>query len=322
MTSRRQLLIALGATALQRPLASFAQPAANVPRVGILDHGIPHLFAAFRESMRELGYIDGQNIQFDTASSQGRVDQMPVLAAELVRHRPDVIVTAGALPIRVVMRETATIPIVVAAIGDAVALGIVANLAQPVGNITGISFLNTELSAKRIEVLKEAVPRLRRVAVFNDLRGALSSVPVTEKAARSLGLQVQPIDVRDGNDLERGFDEARRGGADAVDVLASPLFNGERHRIVELAARNRLPTIYESREYVDAGGLISYGQNLYELFRRAAVYVDKILKGAKPTDLPWEQPTKIELVINLRTARSLGLTVPQALLLRADEVIQ
>src|SRR5258708_30407397 len=259
-------MIALGAAGIQRPLASFAQPAASVPRVGIFDPGIPHLFAAFRESMRELGYVEGQNVQFDTKSSQGRVDQTAALAAELVRLRPDVIVTAGALPIRAMMRETAMIPIVVAAIGDAVAMGIVSNLAKPVGNITGLSFLNTELAAKRIEVLKDALPRLRRVAMLNDLRGALSSVPVTQNAAKSLGLQAQRIDVRDGNDLERGFDEARRGGADAVDVLASPLFNGERDRIVELAARNRLPTIYESREYVDAGGLISYGQNLYALF--------------------------------------------------------
>jgi putative tryptophan/tyrosine transport system substrate-binding protein len=207
-------------------------------------------------------------------------------------------------------------------VGDAVGAGLVSALAKPIGNITGLSFLNKELSAKRIELLKEALPYATKVAMLNDVTTSQTDATETRTAAQRLGLQLQQIDVRSSVGLESAFNDAKRGRAEAVDVLASAFFNAQRVLIVRLAAQTRLPAIYESREYVDAGGLMSYGQDLYGLFRRAAYFVDKIIKGAKPVDLPWEQPTKFELVINLMTAKALGLTIPKSLLLRADEVIQ
>ena len=202
------------------------------------------------------------------------------------------------------------------------ASGLVASLARPGGNLTGLSFLNTELSAKRLEVLLEALPSVRRVAMFNDPNTAQPYVAATEAAARQLRVQLLRFDIRGSGDFERAFVAARRDGAEALDVLASAFFNANRKQIVDLAARNRLPAIYESREYAEAGGLLTYGQDLNDLFRRAATYVDKILKGAKPGDLPVEQPTKFELIINLNTAKSLGLMIPQSLLLRANQVIE
>jgi len=320
MPRRLLPLVLVCALLASPPLA--AQQAAKIPRVGILDAGIPHLFAAFLKSLQALGYIDGQNVVFDIRSASGRPDEIALLARDLVRTNPNVIVSAGTLPLQALKRETATIPIVAAAIGDAMASGLVVSLARPGGNLTGLSFLNTELSAKRLEVLVEALPGLRRIAMFNDPNTAQNHVAATEAAARQLRVQLLRFDIRNSADLERAFVAARRDGADALDVLASAFFNANRRQIVELAARNRLPAIYESREYAEAGGLLAYGQDLSDLFRRAATYVDKILKGAKPGDLPVEQPTKFELVINLKTARSLALTIPQALLLRADQVIE
>jgi putative ABC transport system substrate-binding protein len=220
------------------------------------------------------------------------------------------------------LSQTTTIPLVVASIGDAISAGIVRNLAQPTGNVTGLTFLNTELSGKRLELLKEALPRLRRVAVFNDVNSQRSYLDETESAAERLGLQLHRVDLRTSGEFERAYAEAKRAADEAVDVLASPFFNANRGHLVELAARYRLPAIYESREYAVAGGFMTYGQDLAALFRRAATYVDRILKGAKPSELPWEQPTKFELVINIKTAREIGITIPQSLLLRADEVIQ
>ena len=196
------------------------------------------------------------------------------------------------------------------------------NLAQPTGNVTGLTFLNTELSGKRLELLKEALPRLHRVAVFNDVNSQRSYLDETESAAERLGLQLHRIDVRTSGEFERAYAEAKRAADEAVDVLASPFFNANRGRLVQLASRDRLPAIYESREYAVSGGFMTYGQDLAVLFRRAATYVDRILKGAKPSELPWEQPTKFELVINIKTAKALGITIPKSLLLRADEVIQ
>ena len=219
------------------------------------------------------------------------------------------------------MRQTTSIPIVVVA-GDAVASGFASNLAKPTGNVTGLSFLSTELSAKRIELLKETLPGLCNVALFNDPSTVDAPAKETEIVALRLGLRLQRIDVRSGEEFGQAFAVARRDGAEAIDVLFSAFFNANRGRLVGLAAETRLPAIYESRDYVDAGGLMSYGHNFYAMFRRAATYADKILKGTKPAVLPWEQPTKFELVINLKTARALGLTIPQSLLLRADEVIQ
>ena len=322
MIDRRTFLAGAGAVLFAAPLAAEAQPAERMPRVGILDPGIPHLFAAFRDAMRQRGYVEGQNIAFEVRSAQGRPDQIRGLAAELVKLGPDVIVSAANLPLNALKQETKTIPIVAAAIGDAVAAGLITNLAKPDGNITGLSFLNTELSGKRLEVLRQTFPKIRRVVMLNDSNNTASFAVETERAAKRLGVHLQRIDVRSPDDFERAFDATRRDRADAIDVLASAFFNAHRVQIVKLAARTRLPAIYESREYAEAGGLMTYGQNLEELFRRAAVYVDKILKGTRPADLPMEQPTKFELVINLKTAKALGLTIPPSLLQRADEVIQ
>lgn len=291
-------------------------------RVGVLDPGLPHLFTAFRESMRDLGYIEGQNVMFEGRSANGNPESIAALARELVSLKPDVIVTAATLPTHALLGQTTTIPVVVAAIGDAVSAGIVRNLAQPRGNVTGLTFLNVELSAKRLELLKETFPQLRRVAVLNDLNSQQSYLDETGRAGKALGLQLHRIDVHNAGEFERAYEEASQASDEAIDVLASPFFNANRARLVQLASRFRMPAIYESREYAEAGGLMTYGQDLAVLFRRAATYVDKILKGAKPSELPWEQPTKFELVINLRAAKALGVSIPQALLVRADDVIR
>jgi putative ABC transport system substrate-binding protein len=320
--NRRTIIRIAGGTLVAAWLSARGQQPDKVWRVGILDPGLPHLFAAFRESMRDLGYVEGRNIRFEEKNANGNPDLIPALARELVALKPDVIVTAAALPIHALLSETTSIPLVVASIGDAVSAGIVRNLAQPTGNVTGLTFLNTELSGKRLELLKEALPRLHRVAVFNDVNSQRSYLDETESAAERLGLHLHRIDMRTSGEFERAYAEAKRAADEAVDVLASPFFNANRERLVQLASRDHLPAIYESREYAVAGGFMTYGQDLAVLFHRAATYVDRILKGAKPADLPWEQPTKFELIINLKTAKALGLTVPQSVLLRADEVIQ
>ena len=316
----RRVFLGSLAGVLATPLSAAAQQGARVPLVGILDNGVPRLFTVFREGLRELGYVEDQNIRLAVKSAHGRPDLIQGLAAELVALRPDVIVTIG-IAVRAVRRASPTIPIVVAATRDAVASGFTSSLARPADNITGQSFLNTELSAKRLALLKDTLPRARRIAMLVHAdSGPDRDVTETRTAAQRLGLHVQRVDVR-LEDLARSFSDAKRERADAVDVLASAWFNAHRERIVELAAQSRLPAIYESRDYVDAGGLMSYGQNLAVLFRRAATYVDKILKGAKPDDLPWEQPAQFELIINMKTAKALGLTIPQSVLQRADQVI-
>jgi len=321
MIARAVALAALVVPLLAAPLAAGAQQPDRMPLVGILDNGVPRLFTEFREGLRELGYVEGQNIRLAVKSAQGRPDLLQGVADDLVALKPDVIVTIG-IAVRAVRRASPTIPIVVAATRDAVASGFTGSLARPADNITGQSFLNTELNAKRLALLKDMLPRARRIAVLvHAASGPDRDVTETRTAAQRLGLQLQRVDVR-LEDLARSFSDAKQGRADAVDVLASAWFNAHRERIVELAAQSGLPAIYESRDYVDAGGLMSYGQNLAGLFRRAATYVDKILKGAKPDDLPWEQPAQFELVINLKTARALGLTIPRAVLLRADQVIE
>jgi putative ABC transport system substrate-binding protein len=321
VTNRRTILRAAAGTLAAAFLSAGGQQPEKVWRIGILDPGVPHLFAAFREAMARLGYVEGQNIKFEIRNAQGKRDAIPGLAAELIALKPDIIVTAGGPPIDAARRATATIPIV-GVVGDAVGSGFVTTLAKPVGNVTGLTFMNKELSAKRIELLKEALPYVTRVAALYDVTIAAYYSDETRTAAQRLGLQLQQLDIRRSADLEPAFNDAKRGRAEAVDVLASAFFNAQRVLIVRLAAQDRLPAIYESREYVDDGGLMSYGQDLYGLFRRAAYFADKIIHGVKPADLPWEQPTKFELVINLRTAKMLGLTIPQSLLLRADEVIQ
>ena len=326
---RRDFLIAAGAL-LAAPLAAEAQQAAKVPRIGYLTTSLgvsPQRPEAFRQGLRDLGYVEGRNLVIEYRDAEGKVDRLPALAAELVALKVDVIVTgASTLAARVAKEATRTIPIVFAA-GDPVGSGLVTSLARPGGNVTGLSAFAPELVGKRLELLKQAVPGVSRVAVlwqpgaFGE-RTEKDTLKRAEVAARDLGVPLQFVEARGPADFDRAFSDMTRARAGALTVLASNMFNSERRRLVDLAAEKRLPAVYSARELVDAGGLMSYGANLAELNRRAATYVDRILKGAKPADLPVEQPTKFELIINLKTAKALGLTIPPSLLLRADQVIE
>ncbi len=327
---RSTLTLALATLALSiltAPLAADAQLAGKVWRIGVLRPGLPSdpMVSAFREGLRELGYIEGRNILIEERYAQGKLDRLPDLAAELVALKVDVIVTGTEIAIRAAAHATSSIPIVFGATGDPVSAGLVASFARPGGNITGGSMLAPELSAKRLQILKEAIPHVRRsVAVmwnpgYPGMERRFSEVEV---AATKIGVSVRSLQVREPNDFESVFATIRRERPDALLLLADPLTGENRRRIVDFAAAMRMPAIYESRDYVDAGGLMSYGPNFLAMYRRAALYVDKILRGAKPADLPVEQPTKFELVINLKTAKALGLTIPQSVLIRADEVIQ
>jgi len=323
------LIVTLTLGTLAVPLTVDAQQAAKVPRIGVLHAGTPagssHFFEAFKQGMREHGYVEGQSIILERRFGEARVDRISEIAAELVRIKVDVIVTSTDVGIAAVKQQTQTIPIVMANSTDPVATGLVASLARPGGNVTGFSMMFPELSAKRLELLKEAAPRLSRIAIIwnPDIRGAVLDYKETQSAARSLCLQLQSVEVSRADDFNRAFSAVTNGRAEAliVSALNPPVF-ANRGQIASLAQRNRLPSMYGLREFADAGGLMSYGPNTAELWRRAATYVDKILKGAKPGDLSVEQPTKFELVINLKTAKALGLTIPPPLLRRADHVIQ
>lgn len=316
---RRELLGVLGGAAAW-PLAARAQN--KVFTIGLLDPGVPELFAAFQQSMRELGYIEGQNVSYLRFSAEGRSERITQLASELVAQTPDVIVTAGPLPVRAVGERTSTIPLVFAALGDAVGSGVVSNLAHPGGNATGLSFLNTELSQKRLELLRDMLPGLQLVALLADAATPSPAIESTEAAARRLNLRTNLLKIRGPDDFEAAYSAAFEAHAEAIDVLASPFFNANRVRLGDLARKYKLPAVYETSEYVRDGGLLAYGPNFLELFRRAASYVHRILGGAKPGDLPVEQPTKFELAINLKTARAIGLTVPEPFLLRADKIVE
>jgi putative ABC transport system substrate-binding protein len=283
-----------------------------------------HLVKAFQDGLRQLGYIEGQNITFVIRSPEEGGKPLADLAAELVSLNVNVIVTAGPPATRAAKNATGTIPIVMATMGDPVESGFVASLARPGGNVTGLSLMAPELAGKRLQLLKEVVPRASRVAMLSNPTnpGSALTVRETEAAARVLGVQLQPLEMRAPEEIDRAFEAAIRGRASALIVVDNPLVLSHRARIVALAAKSRLPAIYGFREVVEAGGLMSYAADLSDLLRRAATYVDKILKGAKPADLPVEQPTKFEFVINLKTAKALGLTIPQAILFRADQVIQ
>jgi putative ABC transport system substrate-binding protein len=311
----------LGGAAFAWPITARAQPG-PIPQIGLLDPGVPHLFAAFLEGMRDLGYEEGRNVAYVRRSTEGKAGRFPEFAAEFVLLEVDVIVTTGPAPVRAVMAATTTIPIVFAAVGDAVGAGLVQSLAHPGGNATGLSFLNTEISPKRLELLHEALPEARRIAMLCYRNSNSNDASATRDAGGRLGIELQVLVVSEPDDFEPAFQAAVAGRTEAINVLASPFFNTNRVRLSELAAKYRLPAMYETSEYVDAGGLMSYGPSLADLFRRAADFVDKILRGAKPGDLPVQQPTKIELVINLKTAKTLGLTVPASILARADDVIE
>jgi putative ABC transport system substrate-binding protein len=306
-----------------------AQQSTKIPRIGYLNAASPSGTAArteaFRQGLRNLGYVEGKNIVIEWRSAEGKLERLPALAAELVRLKVDIIVTSGPIPTRAAKEATVTIPIVLAQDSDPVANGFVASLARPGGNITGLSTLRPELSGKQLELLKEIVPKLSRVTVFGTSThpGNAQSLKEVELAAKAFGVKLQYLDILDPKDIETAFRAASKGRADAVLFLvAGGIATGHRTQIVDLAVKSRLPTMYPQNTYVEDGGLMSYGVNFTDLDRRAATYVDKILKGAKPADLPVEQPTKFELIINLKAAKQIGLTIPPNVLVRADKVIK
>jgi len=316
------LLLAAGLLAVQ------AQPAAKVFRIGLLGGSTPkspeaaHIWNGFFQGLRELGYVEGVHYVFEGRFYEDKLERLPALAAELARLPVDVIVAGAAPAPEAARRATSTIPIVMANHGDPVGSGLVASLARPGGNVTGLSVVNVEMWGKRLQLLKETVPGLSRVAVLSNPTNPQNALDFreVERAARSLQVQVKVLEARTPNELVGAFDAATKERADALILLGGSMFFAERVRLTELAARSRLPAIYGTREFTEAGGLMAYGVNTRESFRRAATYVDKILKGAKPGDLPVEQPTKFDLVVNLKTAKALGLNIPQSVLIRAEVI--
>jgi putative ABC transport system substrate-binding protein len=316
-------IVALTLSLLAVPRATAAQPVGKVGRIGYLVAGTGRIPEAFQQGLRDLGYVEGQNLTIEYRSADSQLERLPDLAAELVRLPVDVLVVGGANAARVAQQATRTIPIVLAAGGDPVGVGLVASLAQPGGNITGLSFLGSELGGKRLELLKEAVPTALRVAVlFNPAStSAAHQWREMEGTARSLGVQLHALEVRQADELEHAFATATSAGAGGLIVLRDFLMATHRARILHLAAQHRLPVMAEERAFVDAGGLMSYAPSLMDLHRRAAGYVHKLLQGAKPADLPMEQPVKFDLILNRKTAQALGITFPPTLLILADEVI-
>jgi putative ABC transport system substrate-binding protein len=319
------LWVTLMLVLLAAPLAADAQPAGKVPRIGVLFAGSAATpgYDTLRRGLAELGWVEGQNILIEYRYAEGRPERYPALIAELLSLKVDVLVAGGGTPgARAAKQATSTIPIVLPIVGDPVAAGLVSSLARPGGNVTGLSMQDTEISAKRVELLREVLPTVKRVAVLKDPVAPAQDPDATQAAARALGLRLQVLSVGRPEDFPGAFEAARKAGAEALIVLASSVFNLHRQRLVDLAAENRLIAVYEHREFPYAGGLMSYGPDLADMTRRAAKYVDKILKGAKPGELPVEQPTKFDLVINLKTAKVLGLTIPPSVLARADQLIQ
>jgi putative tryptophan/tyrosine transport system substrate-binding protein len=297
------------------------------PRVALLTAPpLPNPLAeAFRRGMRELGYVEGENVEFDFRSVQGRPERFPNLALEVVKGNPDVIISGGGTPsARAAMRATKSIPIVFPASGDPVAEGLVQSLARPGGNVTGFSILAPEISGKRVQLIKDLLPRAKLIAILQDpvLRAGYDQIGATEEAARQIGIQILTLSPAKPEDYESNYGIAKNAGADALLVLPSSSFNANRQRLVVLSEKHRLPTVWEHREFVRTGGLVSYGPDITQLYRAAARYADKILKGAKPADLPVERASKFELVVNLKTAKALGLAIPEAVMLRADEVVR
>jgi putative ABC transport system substrate-binding protein len=329
MNTRRRLVLALTAGALAAPLESFAQQPARIVRIGFLHPGSSQgsdiQLQAFRDGLRELGYVEGKNLQLEIRWGEGKLERLPALAAELVQLNVDVLVAATSPSVEAARQATRTIPIVMPLSSDPVGDGVVASLARPGGNVTGLSVMAPELGEKRLQLLKETFPKVSRaVAVLwnPSYVGMRARFEQAKVAAPAVGLTVRSMEVRDTRALDVAFEAIVHEHPEALLLLVDPFTRSQRSRIVEFAAEQRLPAIYESSEFVDAGGLISYGPNMLGMFRRSATYVDKILKGAKPADLPIEQPTKIELVINMKTAKALGIKFPESILLRADRVIE
>jgi len=329
MLSRREFAISLAALALAAPLVSFSQ-SKKIPRIGYLQAVVPQndtspFLEDFRQGLRELGYVEGKNIQLEIRWGEGKLERMPALAAELVRMKVDLIFAVSSPAVWAAKNATKTIPIVMPTSSDPVGDGLVASLARPGGNITGMSLMAPELSTKRLQLLKEVFPKQVRPAavLWNpDYYGMAARFKQIQTAAPAIGMNVRSVEIRDSRELERALEDLDRERPDALVLLVDPLTLSQRLRIVEFAAEKRLPAIYEVDQFVDAGGLMSYGPNIDEQVRHAAVYVDKILKGAKPGDLPIEQPAKFDLVINLKTAKALGVAIPQSVLVQADRVIE
>jgi len=324
---RREFITLLGRAAAAWPLAARAQQAGKLPTIGFLGANTPSAdsqrTAAFVQRLRELGWIDGRGIAIEYRWAEGRPERAAEIAAEFVRLKVDVIVAGGTAPAIAAKQATSVIPIVFAVAGDPVGTGLVTSLARPGGNVTGMSMQKTDLGGKRLELLREVAPALHRLAILANV-GSPAVVPELREiqaGAGTLGLDVTTLEIRRAEDIAPAF-EALKGRAEALFVCGDPLVDTNRIRIITLALAARLPTISDFREYVEAGGLMSYGPNFPDLFRRAADLVDKILRGAKPGDLPVEQPTKFDLILNLTTAKALGLTIPESFLLRADEVIE
>jgi putative ABC transport system substrate-binding protein len=315
---------------LSAQLAAHAQQPAKVRRIGFLspsslsDPRTQRFFEAFRQGLRELGHVEGQNIAIESRWAETKYERLPGLAAELVRLKVDVIVTYAPPAIQAAKEATGTIPIVMGGIIDPIATGFVASLARPGGNITGLSLMAPELVGKQLEMLKEVVPKVSRVAILGNPAnaGTAPQLREAEGAARALGVRLQPLEARDPKEIDSAFAAMTRERAGALIVLVDSMLGAHRRRIADLAAKRRLPAASGLAEFAEAGGLMAYGASGPDRFRRAATYVDKILKGAKPADLPVEQPTRFELVVNLKTAKALGLTFPQSILIRADQVIQ
>jgi ABC-type uncharacterized transport system substrate-binding protein len=323
MDRRRFLLSSLVGT-FASPFTAEAQPSKGA-RIAILSTGNPRsaaIFQAFEQRLRELGYVEGQNLVIEFRNAEGRTERLPGIAADLVRLNVDLVVVATDPATRAVKEASAKVPIVMVSVNyDPVKLGYVSSLARPRTNVTGVLFFHRELTGKRLELLKEMLPAVKRVAVLSDPLAA-EQVSAVEVANQSMGLTLQLIELRHpAYDFEGAFRDAVSSRAEALLVLTTPVIFRERSRVAQLAVKNRLPTSFAHHEHVEAGGLMSYGPNFPDMWRLAAAYVDKILKGAKPADLPMEQPTKFELVLNLKTAKALGLTIPQSLLLQADQVI-
>ena len=332
MISRRAFLGGLAGGLLAAPLTAEGQQPGRVARIGYLAANLavadPRTREAFLQGLRDLGYVEGRNLLIEYRDAAGKTERFPALAAELVALKVNVIVAAGGTLAALAPKQaTTTLPIVFAAVGNPVAEGLVTSLARPSGNVTGLSLVQQEIVGKSLELLKQAVPEVSRVALLLKPdsmpdRAKKDRLNAADVAARALSVRLQVVEARGPEDFDRAFSDMTRARAGALTVLATPVFDSERRRLVDLAAKNRLPTVYSYRSYVEAGGLMSYGPDLADSFRRAATYVDKILKGAKPADLPVEQPTKFEFVINLKAAKALSLTIPPPLLLRADELIQ
>jgi putative ABC transport system substrate-binding protein len=328
MNSRRKLVIALGAGALAVPLASLAQRQTKIPRIGLLFTGevagMSQRVDLFRKGLRDLGYVEGKNIILEYRYADGKIERLPKLAAELVRLPVDVIVTATSPAIHAARKLTSSIPIVFAISGSPMALGYIASLAHPGGNVTGLSVMAADLSAKRWQLLKEMKTTASRIAVlWNPDNGDMQSrMREVQSATKTLTVTIQSLEVHVPEDFAKAFARLANDRPDAMLVMADPLTDFHRDRIIENVSKLRLPAIYESRVFVDAGGLISYGPNAVDNYRRAADYVDKILKGANPANIPIEEPTRFELVLNMKTAKALGIKIPQSILVQATKVIE